>query len=181
MTDLVHFVSGESLYSGPEAVLCHCPDLIDDDYRKIALARYRDTDGGMRLGGCRQGHYDYCTTEPIQCIVRKHNTWSRLLDLGTLRRIKTDPPDITAFDTGRRHSSIPSSNDCHSSISRCSALSRLAARQAAASVSSRLDNSCSSKRVTRRDRWRAGTAAWNRRATTSGMDSVIRMRLCYDL
>ena len=43
-----------------------------------------------------------------------------------------------------------------------SALSRLAARQAAARASSCLDKVASKRRVTRRDRCRGGTAAWNR-------------------
>ena len=133
-------------------------DLINNDYRRSILTGDRDRDGGMRFSRRGQWSYYHCPAVPIQSVVREHYTWSSLLDLRTLCWIKTYPPDVSTLYLGFVHSTIPSSNDCHSSTSRCSALSRLAARQAAASVLSRSDNSNSSKRVIRRDLWRAGTA-----------------------
>ncbi len=63
-------------------------------------------------------------------------------------------------------------NDCHSSISLWSPRSAFAAIQAAARSLSRFCNSRSISRVMTRDLSLGGTAAWNLRAISSGMDTV---------
>ena len=159
LTDLVEFLCRDCLNSGLEPVLRNGSNLIDDCHHRFALTCDRHSDRGVRFGRCRQRDDNNRSAQTVDCIVRQHDAWPRLLDLGPLRWVKTNPPNIASPDGCVRHSSIPSSNDCHSSISRVSARSRFAARQAAARELSRSDNSCSSRRVTRRDRWRAGTAA----------------------
>ena len=152
LADFLKFLRRESLEPGLESVFGNGTDLVDHCHGGVALACDRNGYWGMGLGGQRQRDYDHRPTKPIQRVVRQHNTRSCLIDFRTLCWVEADPPDITPLDGCISHSSIPSSNDCHSSISRASALSRFAARQAEASESSRSANSCCRRRVTRRDR-----------------------------
>ena len=181
LTNISQFIGRHGLDSGFEAMLCHSAYLVNDSDGRLALAAHRDCDGWMGFCRGREWHDDHSPTKSVHCVVREHDTRSCFLDFGTLCWIQTDPPNVATVDRAVGHWSIPSSNDCHSSTSRRRALSRFAARQAAARVLSRTDSSCLSRRVTRPDRWRAGTAAWNRCATASGMDNVILISPYYYL
>lgn len=80
-----------------KAMLGHSTNLIDDGNDVPILASDGQGDGRMGSGVGRERHDDDGRAKPVECVRAQDETGSRLTDLGSLSRIETDPPHITAL------------------------------------------------------------------------------------
>ena len=79
----------------PEAA--HGANLIDDSDDVPVLAPDGHGDGRMGSGVGRERHDDDGRAKSVERVRAQDKTGSSLTDLGSLRRIETDPPHITAL------------------------------------------------------------------------------------